>query len=114
MLAHFASPACFAALLGSDDNGHWSIAPKAEAPLHPPLPHHTLVLETTFETDDGSALLLDFMPIRDEHPHLVRIVRGVRGNVAMSMELVLRFDYGHSVPWVYSHGRWRAARDCRT
>jgi GH15 family glucan-1,4-alpha-glucosidase len=99
-LPHFASPACFAALLGSDDNGHWSIAPKAEVRCSRRYLPHTLVIETTFETADGAALLLDFMPIRDKHPQLVRIVRGIRGNVAMCLELVLRFDYGDTVPWV--------------
>ena len=60
----------------------------------------TLVVETTFENDEGSVLLIDFMPIRGEYSDLVRIVRGLRGKVQICMELVLRFDYGRSVPWV--------------
>ena len=99
-LPHFASPACFACLLGAEDNGHWSITPKAPARCTRRYLDHTLVLETTFETDDGSVLLLDFMPLRERKPDVVRIVRGVRGTVALCMELVLRFDYGHTVPWV--------------
>jgi GH15 family glucan-1,4-alpha-glucosidase len=99
-LPHFASPACFASMLGTGDNGHWSIAPKIEARCTRRYLDHTLVLETTFESDDGSALLLDFMPIRGGNAHLVRIVRGIRGNVPMCMEMALRFDYGRSVPWV--------------
>jgi GH15 family glucan-1,4-alpha-glucosidase len=99
-LPHFASPACFACLLGTEENGRWSIAPKAAARCSRRYLPHTLVLETTFETDDGSALLLDFMPLRGRNAHLIRIVRGVRGSVAMCMELVLRFDYGRTVPWV--------------
>jgi GH15 family glucan-1,4-alpha-glucosidase len=99
-LPHFASPACFAGLLGAEDNGHWSIAPKARARCTRRYLDHTLILETKFETDEGCALLLDFMPLRERNPDVVRIVRGVRGDVAMSMELVLRFDYGHTVPWV--------------
>ena len=99
-LPHFASPACFAALLGSADDGHWSIAPQATAHCTRRYLDHTLVLETTFETGDGSARLLDFMPLRDRTPHLIRIVRGIRGKLALSMELVLRFDYGRTVPWV--------------
>ncbi len=97
---HFGSPACFAALLGTEDNGHWSIAPKAEARCSRRYLDHTLVVETTFETDEGSAQLLDFMPLRNRNSDVVRIVRGVRGTVEMCMELVLRFDYGHTVPWV--------------
>lgn len=99
-LPHFSSPACFASLLGAEDNGHWSIAPKAPARCTRRYLDHTLVLETTFETDDGRALLLDFMPLRERNPDVVRIVRGVGGTLAMCMELVLRFDYGHTVPWV--------------
>ena len=97
---HFASPACFAALLGTEESGHWSITPKGRARCSRRYLDHTLVLETTFETDEGSAVLLDLMPLRDHNPDLVRIVRGTRGTVEMSMELVLRFDYGRTVPWV--------------
>jgi GH15 family glucan-1,4-alpha-glucosidase len=60
----------------------------------------TLVLETTFETDEGSVAIVDFMPLRTDHADLVRIVRGRRGRVAMDLELVVRFDYGWIVPWV--------------
>ncbi len=62
--------------------------------------HDTLVLETTWETDEGAVRVLDFMPPREETPDLVRIVEGVRGSVRMRSELVIRFDYGHIVPWV--------------
>ena len=65
---------------------------------------HTLVLETKFETAEGTAVLLDFMPPRGHNPDVIRIVRGVQGSVTMEMELVLRFDYGRSVPWVHRHG----------
>ncbi len=99
-LPTFASPACFAALVGNVDNGHWSLAPRSAARCTRRYLDHTLVVETTFETEEGCARLLDFMPIRTRHPQLVRIVRGVRGSVPMRMELVLRFDYGRSVPWV--------------
>ena len=96
----FASPACFAALLGNEENGRWSVAPKAESRSTRRYFDHSLVLETTFETDAGSVTLLDFMPLRDRNSDLIRIVRGVRGHVEMHMELVLRFDYGRSIPWV--------------
>jgi len=96
---HFASPACFAALLGTKDNGHWLIAPKQNTRATRRYLDHTLVVETRFETEEGCAILLDFMPIRDGNPALVRILRGVRGRVLMTMQLVLRFDYGRSVPW---------------
>jgi GH15 family glucan-1,4-alpha-glucosidase len=96
----FASPACFASLLGDSDNGHWSIAPAAEAKCKRRYRDHTLILETTFETKEGSATLVDFMPIRGKNSDVVRIVAGVRGAVQMRMELILRFDYGRAIPWI--------------
>jgi GH15 family glucan-1,4-alpha-glucosidase len=97
---HFASPACFAALLGTEENGHWSIAPNGPASSSYRYLDHTLVLESCFETREGRVALLDFMPIRGRNSRLVRLVRGLHGAVPMKMELVLRFDYGRSVPWV--------------
>ena len=101
----FSSSACFAALLGTRDHGYWQISPtgkiKAIRRQYEP---HTLVLETKFETDDGEVCLIDFMPPRERHSHVVRIVRGVRGRVAMQMDLAIRFDYGRTIPWVTSKG----------
>jgi len=100
-LPRFDSAACFAALLGDRSNGRWRLAP-AQEPLRVErryLPG-TLVLETTFHTHDGSVRVLDCMPIRGDAPDVVRVVEGVSGSVAMAMDLVLRPDYGSSVPWV--------------
>ena len=96
----FDSGACFAALLGDEDNGRWLLAPVANGKPSRRYLHDTLVLETTWETEEGSVRVLDFMPPREETPDLVRIVEGVRGSVRMRSELVIRFDYGHIVPWV--------------
>ncbi len=97
----FDSAACFAALLGTQENGHWTIAPKDE---HPKVKRRyrpgTLVLETEFTTADGTIVLIDCMDRRGEHQDVIRLVRGVRGKVPMQMELALRFDYGTVVPWV--------------
>jgi GH15 family glucan-1,4-alpha-glucosidase len=98
----FASPACFAALLGTSDNGCWSIAPKLASRSSRCYLDHTLVLETTFETETGAVLLTDFMPPRTHNSDIIRMVRGIRGRVDMHMELSLRFDYGRTVPWVTS------------
>ncbi|MEA5456427.1 glycoside hydrolase family 15 protein [Sinomonas sp. JGH33] len=100
-LPHFDSPSCFAALLGTVENGRWLLAPAAggECTSRRYLPG-TLVLETTWETDEGAVRVLDFMPPRDGVVDIVRIVEGIRGTVEMLGELVLRFDYGHIVPWV--------------
>ena len=97
----FAAEACFAALLGSDDNGYWRICPAGgEWKTTRKYREHTLVLETTFEHPDGSFRLIDFMPIRERHSDVVRIVEGIRGKVPVCMDLRLRFDYGRAVPWV--------------
>ena len=97
---HFASPACFAALVGKEENGCWSIAPEDPASGRRRYLDHTLVLETRFETPNGMVSLTDFMPVRHRNSHLVRIVRGLSGHVPMKMRLALRFDYGRTVPWV--------------
>ena len=99
----FSSAACFAALLGTRAHGYWKIAPAGKVKsVRRQYEAHTLVLETTFETKDGEVCLIDFMPPRESHSHVVRIVRGVRGRVAMQMDLALRFDYGRTIPWVTS------------
>jgi len=97
----FDSAACFAALLGSDDNGHWRLAPRDDdAVSNRHYRGDTLVLETEWSTPTGSVQVIDFMPPRDAAPDVVRIVRGISGTVEMRSELRLRFDYGHVVPWV--------------
>jgi GH15 family glucan-1,4-alpha-glucosidase len=99
----FDSGAIFASLLGTEENGHWTLQPAGEFRSRGRRYRgDTLVLETEFETDTGSARLIDFMPPRGEAPDIVRIVEGVAGTVDMRMELVLRFDYGSVVPWVRS------------
>ena len=97
----FDSGACFAALLGTPENGRWRLAP-----LDPDTRStrryrgDTLILETTFTSSDGEVTVIDFMPLRGPMSDLVRIVRGRRGRVAMRSELLLRFNYGSSIPWV--------------
>ncbi len=97
---NFASPACFAELLGDEENGHWVIHPTTKAKCSRRYRKHTLILETIFETGEGAVQLTDFMPSRGRHSDIVRIVTGIRGRVLMRTELLVRFDYGHSVPWV--------------
>jgi len=99
----FDSGACFAALLGTADNGRWLIAPQDESPtVSRRYRDDTLILETEFVTASGAVTLVDFMPIAERPNQLdvVRIVTGTRGTVAMRMEVLFRFDYGHIVPWV--------------
>lgn len=103
-LPRFDSEACFAALLGTQDHGHWRIAPAADPGTSSATRRYagdTLILETQWETPDGIALVTDFMPPRndDEPPVLVRIVTGVSGTVEMNVALKIRFGYGSIVPW---------------
>ncbi len=96
----FDSGACFAALLGDHDNGRWLITPKADAKISRCYRDHTMILETTFKTKTGTARLIDFMPVEAPSTSIVRIVEGISGEVAMSCEIVIRFDYGITIPWV--------------
>ncbi|MGA7629429.1 MAG: glycoside hydrolase family 15 protein [Terriglobales bacterium] len=101
-LPYFDSGACFAALLGTPDNGHWSISPAEKIrSIRRCYRDGSLVLETEFETEGGSVRLIDCMVPRGEQPELVRIVEGTRGQVRMNLELIIRFDYGSVVPWVH-------------
>ena len=109
----FDSDACFAALLGTEENGAWSIAPALDVVrTRRRYQGDTLVIETEFDTASGTARLVDFMPMRDGGPvsSLVRIVEGVTGAVAMSFDLRLRFDYGALPPWSEPHGNGMVAR----
>ena len=98
----FDSRACFAALLGTPDHGRWLLAPTDPVRCtRRAYRDRALVLETEFETDSGTAAVIDLMPVRSGRPDLVRIVEGRGGCVRMQTEYVVRFDYGCVVPWVY-------------
>jgi GH15 family glucan-1,4-alpha-glucosidase len=102
-LPRFDSPACFAALLGGHDNGHWLIAPRGEvSEVRRRYRDDTLILETEFHTPAGSVAVIDLMPHdgESERTDIIRLVEGRGGEVTMRTELVLRFDYGKVIPWV--------------
>jgi len=100
---NFSSGACFAGLLGTAENGYWSLKPADEEKVtgedwrYKP---HTLIVEKVWRTENGEVLVSDFMPPRDKHSDVVRIVRGVKGTVKMRTDIRLRFDYGRTIPWV--------------
>ena len=97
----FDSGACFAGLLGTGEHGRWLVeALDPDAHITRRYRPNTLILETTIETRSGTATVIDFMPLRGRNSDVVRLVRGNRGKVEMRTELVLRFDYGRTVPWV--------------
>ncbi len=98
---NFASPACFASLLGTSENGFWQLAPADRSVrITRRYQPHTLILETTHETRRGSVQITDFMPVNESFSHIVRVVKGLRGKVAMRGVLAIRFSYGEAVPWV--------------
>src|SRR4051794_35264021 len=98
----FDSAACFAALLGDEDNGRWLLAPSTEIlSIERCYRSGSLVLETAFTTAEGVVQVVDCMPVRgDERLDVVRLVRGISGAVPMRMHLTVRMDYGSIVPWV--------------
>ena len=102
-LPRFDSEACFAALLGDGGNGYWRLAPTDDdAQGKRRYRDGTLVLETEFTTTEGSVVVIDCMRAHDgdDGVDVLRLVRGLRGKVSMSMRLCLRFGYGQAVPWV--------------
>ena len=104
-LPNFGSGACFAALLGTPENGRWQIAPTGPYTAARRYRGDTMILQTTFTTADGGvATVVDFMPRPDDgdlsNVNLVRIVRGVKGTVSLRSDVAFRFDYGHVMPWV--------------
>ncbi|MCK8432634.1 glycoside hydrolase family 15 protein [Streptomyces sp. D2-8] len=100
-LPRFDSAACFARLLGDEDNGYWRIAPVgADRCTRRAYRRDTLVLDTDWETEQGAVRVTDLMPQRDRAPDLVRVVEGLDGEVTLHSVLKLRFDYGSIVPWV--------------
>jgi GH15 family glucan-1,4-alpha-glucosidase len=97
----FDSDACFSALLGAPEHGRWLIGPKDKsAKITRRYRPNTLILETRFETHEGAAVLIDFMPPREQNSHVLRLLIGERGTIELHAELILRFGYGASVPWV--------------
>ena len=97
----FDSAACFARLLGDEDNGRWSIVPADPAATsRRQYRDKTLILESHYETADGAAVVIDFMPLTRPDCHLVRVVRGLRGSLRFRSELIIRPDYGTAIPWV--------------
>ena len=99
-LPRFDSPACFAALLGSRDNGRWLLGPVGPAKTTRRYLGDSFVLETTHETHTGVVRITDFMPIGDDRADVVRRIEGVSGTVRIRHEWVVRFGYGKVRPWV--------------
>src|ERR1051326_7478049 len=105
-LPRFDSESVFAALVGNPEHGRWLIAPQnPNARSSRRYRGETGILETRFETAEGAATVIDLMPLAEdgEQIDLIRMVRGEEGCVRMRTEIILRFDYGRSIPWVRQH-----------
>ncbi len=97
----FDSDACFAALLGDETHGCWRLAPSDDTGAATRCYRaDTLILETRHTTRAGAAKVTDLMPLGDKHAALIRQVAGERGEVAFTLDLALRFDYGAEAPWL--------------
>lgn len=101
-LPRFDSPACFASLIGDDNNGSWSIRPLGTFSTDRAYIENTLVLETIHHTADGTVAVIDAMVPSGTDHRMIRIVEGRTGTVRLSTKLVIRFDYGSIIPWVTS------------
>ncbi len=102
-LPRFDSGACFAALVGDDDNGSWQLAPhEAVTSSRRAYRSDSMVVETVHETASGRVRVVDAMLPGSEAPRLVRLVIGEAGRVPMRSSIKIRFDYGRVVPWVRS------------
>ena len=107
----FDSGACFAALLGSPEQGRWSIHPADPVTRRSRrYQADTVIMETDLHTESGGVRITDFMPVRDGPSSLVRIVAGLHGQVRLQMDLALRFDYGALPPWTEMSARAFTAR----
>lgn len=102
-LPRFDSHACFAALLGTAENGRWLLGPVDPVRTSRRYVENSFVLETTHETPTGVVRVLDLMPLGDGRSDVLRRVEGVRGTVRMQHEWTVRFGYGATRPWISRH-----------
>ena len=101
----FDSPACFAALLGTPENGRWLIEAVGKSRSSRAYVGESLILETIITTATGKVRLTEFMPPGTQESSIVRIVEGLDGHVDLRTDIAIRFDYGNSIPWVTRHDR---------
>ena len=96
----FDSPSVFASLLDERRGGRFSLAPTSEVrtvkQMYLP---DTAILVTRYLSESGIAEVLDFMPldsptVRSEGRSIVRVIKGVRGEVRFRASVEPRFDYG--------------------
>lgn len=99
------SESCFGRLLDWHKGGYCRIIPVDPFEVSRRYLEDTLVLETTFRTQNGEVRLLDCFTMREggEHsPHqqILRVVEGVQGSVRLAIDIVPRFNFGTVKPWI--------------
>jgi GH15 family glucan-1,4-alpha-glucosidase len=95
----FDSPSVFAALLGTEEDGRWQLSVVDGRVVSRQYLPRTFVLETTWRSPAGVAVVTDFMPPSDGQADLVRRVECLSGAVEVEHDLRIRFDYNRAKPW---------------
>lgn len=99
-LPRFDSDACFAALLGTPEHGRWLLTVRDATEVTRRYRGDSFVLETTYRTPRGTAVVTETMPLGDGRADLVRHLECTDGEVEVEHEWVVRFGYGAVEPWV--------------
>jgi GH15 family glucan-1,4-alpha-glucosidase len=115
----FDSPSTFAALLDRERGGNWGISPTGDYSVERKYVAQSNVLETTFKTSSGTALLTDLMTVRDatgiaivpDH-EIVRRVACTAGQVEIDIAFVPRPDYGGKSPAIHFAGNLGLRVEC--
>jgi GH15 family glucan-1,4-alpha-glucosidase len=100
-------PTVFGALLDAGRGGHFRLAPTGDYEVERRYLPETNVLETTYTTADGVAVVEEALALQDggllSWIELVRRIRGEKGRVAFRYELLPRFDFGRAEPTIERH-----------
>jgi GH15 family glucan-1,4-alpha-glucosidase len=100
-MPRYDSASMFGALLGTEDNGRWLLAPvDAESSSKRHYDGNTMILVTHWRTPTGEVEVTDLMPMSDNRADILRQVRGIKGTVTMTQDLRIRFGYSTALPWV--------------
>jgi GH15 family glucan-1,4-alpha-glucosidase len=103
----FDSASVFGRLLDWSSGGHFQIRPAGVLRSHRRYVGDTNVLETTFETDSGTMVLVDLMPAANEitkrrrltpFRQILRRIECTSGRIVVDVDFAPRPGYGRTVP----------------
>jgi GH15 family glucan-1,4-alpha-glucosidase len=108
-LPRFDSDSCFGRLLDWRNGGYFAITPVGPYRVKREYRGDSLILVTTFTTRTGAARVVDFFSMRTggrlrPRRELIRVIHGLRGQVAFDVMVVPRFDFGEVKPWILAFG----------